>query len=134
MTNQISNLTEQSFPEICRNDLSLNETIWTPKCDKLHVFDMVEKMKRKKFVHWILSLDTTKFYEAKVNWFCMGKLLIKIHIVQTQLWEKPIYKLLSYFQKQHALSRLFTINFFLGKKETNQVSQNNSFHPPLTST
>ena len=26
MTNQISNLTKQSFPEICRNDQSLNET------------------------------------------------------------------------------------------------------------
>ena len=28
MTNQISNLTEQSFLGICRNDQSLNETIW----------------------------------------------------------------------------------------------------------
>ena len=63
----------------------------------------------------------------------MGKLLIKIYIVQTQLWEEPTYKLLSYFQKQNVLSRLFKIIFFLGKKETNQVSQNNSFHPPLTS-
>ena len=133
MTDQIFNLTEQSFPEIFRNDRSLNEAIWTPKCDKLHVFDMVEKMKRKMFVHWILSLHATKFYEANVNSFCMGKLLIKIYIVQTQLWEKPIYKLLSYFQKQHVLSRLFTRNFFLGKKETNQASQNNLFHPPLTS-
>ena len=35
MIDQIYNLTEQSFPEICRNDWSLNETIWTPKCDKL---------------------------------------------------------------------------------------------------
>ena len=38
---------KQSFAEIRRNDRSLNETIWTLKCDKLHVFDMVEKMKRK---------------------------------------------------------------------------------------
>ena len=48
MTDQISNLTEQSFAEIRRNDRSLNETIWTPTCNKLHVFDMVEEMKRKK--------------------------------------------------------------------------------------
>ena len=51
MTDQISNLTEQSFPEIRRNDQSLNETIWTLECDKLYLFDMVEEMKRKKFVH-----------------------------------------------------------------------------------
>ena len=44
-------LTQHSFPEICRNDRPLNETIWTPKCDKLHKFHMVEKMKRKKFVN-----------------------------------------------------------------------------------
>ena len=123
MTNQISNLSKQSFPEICRNDRSLNETIWTPKCDKLHVLDMVEKMKRKTFVHWILSLNTTKFYEAKVDSFCMGKLLRYTYIVKTQLWEKPIYKLLSVYNKF----------FFWEKKETNQASQNNSFHPPLTS-
>ena len=99
MTDQISNLTAQTFPEIYRNDRSLNETIWTPKCDKLHVFDMVEKMKRKKFVHRVLSLHTTKFYEAKVNSFCMRKLLIKTYTVQTQLWEKPIYKPLFYSEK-----------------------------------
>ena len=50
MTNQICNLTEESFPEIRRNDQSLNETIWTPKCDKLYVFDMVEEMKRKSLL------------------------------------------------------------------------------------
>ena len=133
MTNQISSLTEQSFPEICRNDQSLNETIWTPKGDKLHVFDMVKKMKRKKFVHWILSLHATKFYEAKVNSFCKGKWLIKTNVVQTQLWEKPIYKVLSCFRKQKVLSGLFTRNFFLGKKGTNPASQNDSFCPPLTS-
>ena len=48
MTDQISNLTERSFPEICRNDQSLNGTIWTPKFDKLHVFDMLEEMKKNK--------------------------------------------------------------------------------------
>ena len=46
ITDKISTLTEQSFPEIHRNNQSLNETIWTPKCDKLHVFGMVEEMKR----------------------------------------------------------------------------------------
>ena len=51
MTDQISNLTEQSFPDIRRNDRLLNETIWTLKYDKLHVFDMVDEMKRKKFVN-----------------------------------------------------------------------------------
>ena len=106
MTNQISNLSKQSFPEICRNDRSLNETIWTPKCDKLHVLDMVEKMKRKTFVHWILSLNTTKFYEAKVDSFCMGKLLIKIYIYSENSFGKNPF--ISFF--------LFTINFFSGKK------------------
>ena len=37
--------------------------------------------------------------------------------MQTQLWEKPIYKLLSCFGKQHILSRLFTRIFFLGKRK-----------------
>ena len=50
MTDQISNLTVQSFPEICRNDQSLNETIWTLKCDRLHMFDMVDEMKRKSLL------------------------------------------------------------------------------------
>ena len=50
MTNQISSLIEQSFPEICRNDQSLNEAIQSLKCDKLHVFDMVEGMKRKSLL------------------------------------------------------------------------------------
>ena len=117
MTDKISNLTEQSFPEIRRNDPSLNEAIWTLKCDKLHVFDMVEKIKRKKFVHWILSLHATSFYEAKVNLFCMDKSLIKINIVQTQLWEKLIYKVFSCFRKQHVLSGLFTRIIFWGKRE-----------------
>ena len=46
MTNQISNLTEHYSPEIHRTDQSLNKTIWTPKYGKLHVFDMVEEMKK----------------------------------------------------------------------------------------
>ena len=64
----------------------------------------------------------------------MGKLLININIVQTQLWEKPIYNLLSSFRKQHVPSRLFIRIFFFffwkggGAGEgTNQASQNNSF-------
>ena len=81
---QLNNL----FLKFCGNDWSLNETILTPKCNKLHVFDMAEKMRRKKFVQWVLSLYATKCYEAKVNSFCIGKFLIKINIVQTQLWEK----------------------------------------------
>ena len=51
MDNQISHLTEQSFSEICINDRLLNETIWTSKHGKLNLFDLVEEMKRKKFVH-----------------------------------------------------------------------------------
>ena len=121
MTDQIPNLTEQSFTEICRIDQSLNETIWIPKCDKLHMFVMVEKTKRK-FVDWILSLHTAKLFEAKVNSFCMAKLLMRINIVQTQLGEKSIYKLLSCFRKLHVLSRLLTRTFFPMKKETNQAS------------
>ena len=50
MTSQISNLTKQSFPEICRINQSLNETIWTLKCDRLDVFDMVEEMKKKSLL------------------------------------------------------------------------------------
>ena len=118
--------------EIRRSDRSLNETIWATNCDKLHVLDMIKEMKRKKFVHWVLSLHTTKFYEAEVNSLCISKLFIKINIVQPQLWEKSIHKLLSCFRKQHVLSRLFTRIFFLGKKGANQASQNNSFRPQLT--
>ena len=58
MTDQISNLTQQTFPDICSNDRSLNKTAWTLKCDKLHVIDIVEEIKRKKFVKGILSLHT----------------------------------------------------------------------------
>ena len=50
MTNQISNLTEQSFAEICRIDQSLNATNWTLKCDKLHVCDMLDELKRKSLL------------------------------------------------------------------------------------
>ena len=58
MTKQISNLTEQSFPEIRRNDQSLNETIWTPTCNKLHVFDMVEEIIKEKsmFIEYYLCM------------------------------------------------------------------------------
>ena len=118
MTDQISNLTEQSFAEIRRNDRSLNETIWTPTCNKLHVFDMIEEMKSKKFVHWILSLHATKFYKARVNSFSMGKLLIKI---------KPIYKFFHCFRKQHVLSRLF-IRVFFGRAEGSGGGRTNQHH------
>ena len=114
-------MTEQSFPEICRNDWSVNETIWTPRCDKLHVFDMVEKINRKKFVRWIFSLHTTKFYEAKVNSFCMSKLLIKINIVQTQLlFSKTTHSVETVYKK-----------FFSGKKG-NQSSISKWFILPTT--
>ena len=99
MTDQISNLTERSFPEICRNDRSLNET-------KLHVFDKVEEMKKIKFVNCILSLHATKFYEALVNSFCMGKLLMKINISFLLVFENNTF----------SLDCLWGI-FFLGKSE-----------------
>ena len=58
MTDQISNFTEQSFSEIRRNVRSLDETIWTPTCNKLHVFDTVEEMKRKKvFIEYYIYLS-----------------------------------------------------------------------------
>ena len=63
-----------------------------------YVFDMVKEMKRKRFVHWILLLRATRFYEAKVNSFYMGKLLIKINIVQTHLWEKPFISFFLVFE------------------------------------
>ena len=44
-------------------------------------------IENEKLVNWILFLHATKFYEVKVDSFCMCKLLIKINIVQTQLWE-----------------------------------------------
>ena len=58
MTKQISNLTEQSFPEIHRNNQSLNETIWTPPCNKLQVFDMVEEIIKEKslFIEYYLCM------------------------------------------------------------------------------
>ena len=107
---------------------------------------MVDEMKRIKLVNWILSLHPTKSYEVKVNSFCMCKSLIKINIVQTQLWEKPIYKLC--LQKQHILPGLFirklcygemnyfdtldSFFFFWGKKWANQACQNIHFthHSP----
>ena len=56
MTDQISNLTQQSFPDFHRNDQSLNETILALKCDKMHVLDM----KRKSLLN-IIS-HATKFF------------------------------------------------------------------------
>ena len=50
MTDQVSNLIKKYFPKIRRNERSLIETINTPKCDKLHVFDMMEEMKRKSLL------------------------------------------------------------------------------------
>ena len=44
------------------------------KCDKLHVFDIVEEMKRKHFFYWIRN----KIYEAKVNSFCMCKSILEM--------------------------------------------------------
>ena len=103
-------------------------------------------MKRIKLVNWILSLHPTKSYEVKVNSFCMCKSLIKINIVQTQLWEKPIYKLC--LQKQHILPGLFIrkllwwnelfwyawfILFLLREKVSQSSLSKYSFHPPLTS-
>ena len=107
MTEQTFNLTEHFLLEICRNDWSVNGTMWTPKCDKLHVFDMVEEMKRRKFVHWILSLQATKFYEAKVNSFCMCKLLIKINIVQTQFGENQFIIFFRVFENMFCLECFF---------------------------
>ena len=34
-----------------------------------NVFEMVEEMNRKNFVHWILSLHTTKLYDPKLIHF-----------------------------------------------------------------
>ena len=71
MTSQISNLNKQSFPEICRNDWLLNETIWTLKCDKLHLFDMVEEMKEKSlFTEHYLTMQQN-FMKQKLIHFAL---------------------------------------------------------------
>ena len=49
MTDQISDWTKQTFPKICRKKQSLNETK-TLKCNKLHVFGMVDELKRKSLL------------------------------------------------------------------------------------
>ena len=92
------------------------------------MLDMVEKMKRKKFVHWILALHTTKFHQAKVNSIYMGKLLIKINKSKHSFGKNP-FICFSCFRKEHFLSRLFIRIFGSGGcgEGTNQVSQNNSF-------
>ena len=116
-----------------------------------YVFDMVRKWKEKGLFIEHYLCPPQNFMKPKLickSQICMGKLLMKVNIVQTQLWEKPIYKLLSCFWKQHVLSRLL-IRFYLfiylviylflfffvgeGGKGTNQASQNNSFRPLLNS-
>ena len=60
-------------------------------------------------------------------------------MVQTQLWEKPIYKLLSCFLKQHILSRLFIRYIYIffwgwggeGGGRTNQLHVNALTHVPF---
>ena len=69
ITDQISNLTEQSFPEICRNELSLNDTIWALKCDKMHVFDMVDESKRKSLLTEYYLCMQKKFMKQKLIHF-----------------------------------------------------------------
>ena len=68
MTNQISNLNEQSFPGILINDRPLNE--WTLKCDELHVFDRVDEMKRKKslLIEYYLCMQQN-YMKQKLNHF-----------------------------------------------------------------
>ena len=129
MTEQTFRLTEHFLLEICRNDWSVNGTIWTSKCSKLHVFDLVEEMKRRKFVHWILSLQATKFYEAKVNSFCMCKLLIKINIVQTQFRENQFIIFFDVFKNMFCLEC-----FFWGKGELVELVKtiHISHHSPLS--
>ena len=41
------------------------------KCDKLHVFDIVEEMKRKHFFLLNTISARNKIYEARVNSFCI---------------------------------------------------------------
>ena len=64
MTNHISNLIKQSFPEICRNDRSLNETIWTLKCGKSLLIEYL--LIEQKFVNWTSSLQATRFLKQKL--------------------------------------------------------------------
>ena len=67
MANQISNLTKQSFPEICWNHQSLNETIWTLKYGKLHMIDMVDELKTKSLL--------TEYYFYMLQNFMKRKLI-----------------------------------------------------------
>ena len=73
-------------------------SIGTLKCDKRHVLDLLEELNQKKFVNGILSLLAIKRCEANVNSFCMCKLLIKINIVQTQLWNSPFINFFLVFE------------------------------------
>ena len=72
MANQISNLTEQSFAEIHRNDLSLNENIWTLNCDKLYLFDMVEEMKRRYLIEYYLCMQQNFMKQKLIHFACVN--------------------------------------------------------------
>ena len=49
----------------------LNETIWTLKCDKLHLFDMVEEMKEKSlFTEHYLTMQQN-FMKQKLIHFAL---------------------------------------------------------------
>ena len=73
MTDQISNLTEQSFPEICMNDQSLNGTIWTLKCNKLYVFDMVDELKRKSLLtEYYLCMQQNFMKQKFIHFACVN--------------------------------------------------------------
>ena len=73
MTNQISNLTEQSFLEICRKDQSLNETVWTLKYDKLHVFDLVDELKRKRLlIEYYLCIPQNFMKQKLIHFACVN--------------------------------------------------------------
>ena len=72
MTNQISNLTEQSFLEICRKDQSLNETVWTLKYDKLYVFDLVDELKRKRLLIEYLCIQQNFMKQKLIHFACVN--------------------------------------------------------------
>ena len=68
---------------------------------------MVDEMKRKNlFIEYYLCTQQN-FIKAKLIHFAWEEKYCAV-----QLWETPIYKLLSCFRKQHVLSRLFIIFFF----------------------
>ena len=87
MTDHISDLTEQSFPEIRRNDRSLIETIWTLKCDKLHVFNMVDEVGKKSLLIEYYLCMQQNFRKQNSFWMC--KLLIKIKCCKHNFEKNP---------------------------------------------